>query len=111
MAKRPVSVTLEDANLLWLRAHVTRGTRRNLSDALDAVVTAARQRPAGPDESRSVMGSIDLPSSDPDLANADAYIRTLFPDVGRSAVLARETAAPYATQRRRPPAKRGGRRG
>lgn len=109
MAKRPVSVTLEDANLLWLRAHVTRGTRRSLSDALDAVVTAARQRPSGPDESRSVMGSIDLPSSDPDLADADAYIRTLFP--GRSAVVARETAAPYATQRRRPPAKRGGRRG
>jgi Arc/MetJ-type ribon-helix-helix transcriptional regulator len=105
MAKRPVSVTLEDANLLWLRAHVTRGTRRNLSDALDAVVTAARQRPAGVDESRSVRGSIDLPSSDPDLTDADAYIRALFQGDGRPAVIARKTAVRYATKRCRTPGK------
>jgi hypothetical protein len=77
MPKQPLSVTLERDNLLWLRGLTARGKRKSLSDALDALVTAARLAGThGP--SRSVAGTVDIPPDDPDLTGADAYIRSLF---------------------------------
>ena len=50
---------------------------------------------------RSVVGTIDLPSDDPDLAGADAYVRGLFDQsLGRPMQV-----------RERPPARKGKRRG
>ena len=40
MPKRPVSVTLDENNLLWLRGRMARRKRRSLSDAIDEVITA-----------------------------------------------------------------------
>ena len=77
MPKRPVSVTLDEDNLLWLRGRAARRKRRSLSDALDEVITAARTTGAL-EASRSVVGTIEIPSDDQALERADQYVRSLF---------------------------------
>jgi hypothetical protein len=75
MPKKAVSVTLDEANLLWLKG---RG-RDNLSAAIDDLITAARAgRLAVPAPVRSVVGTIDIAADDPGLEHADAAIRDLF---------------------------------
>ena len=78
MPKQPVSVTLDQDNLLWLRGRMTGRKRRSLSDALDEVITAARLGGLGANEIRSVVGTIDIASDDPLLERADAYVRSEF---------------------------------
>jgi hypothetical protein len=77
MSKRAVSLTLDEANLLWLKG---RGQGRgNLSAAIDDLITAARAgRPGIPAASRSVVGTIDIAGDDPNLERADRAIRDLF---------------------------------
>ena len=77
MPKKPLSVTLEESNILWLRGRARTGKERSLSEALDSVVTSARQGGYG-GEMRSAVGTIDLSPDDPDLATADASLRALF---------------------------------
>src|SRR5688572_33395145 len=77
MPKRPVSVTLDENNLLWLRGRMARRKRRSLSDAIDEVITAARASGAL-ETPRSVVGTIDLAADDLGLAHADSYTRALF---------------------------------
>jgi hypothetical protein len=80
MAKKAVSVTLDSANLLWLKGRTLARKGRSMSDTLDALVSEVRESgPFGAD-ARSVVGTIDLPADDPDLADADPYIRSLFGD-------------------------------
>ena len=58
MAKRPVSVTLETDNLVWLRGRAG-ASGESVSQVLDDIVTAARiEGRYGP--SRSVAGTIDI---------------------------------------------------
>ena len=78
MPKQPVSVTLDRDNLLWLRGRMAGRKRRSLSDALDEVITAARQGGLGANEIRSVVGTIDIAADDPLLERADAYVRSEF---------------------------------
>lgn len=78
MPKQPVSVTLDQDNLLWLRGQVAGRKRRSLSDALDEVITAARLGGLGANEIRSVIGTIDIAADDPLLERADAYVRGEF---------------------------------
>jgi hypothetical protein len=64
-----------------------------VSDVLDRIVGEARA--AGrtdPAAIRSVVGSIDLPDDDGDLAGADEYIRTLFAVSARRPMMVRERA-------------------
>jgi hypothetical protein len=77
MPKKAVSLTLDEANLLWLRG---RGHGRgNLSAAVDDLITEARAgRLGAPAPVRSVVGTIDLAADDPELARADAVVRELF---------------------------------
>lgn len=77
MPKKPVSLTLEESNLLWLRA---RGHGRgNLSAAVDALIAEARAGRLGPPAPvRSVVGTIDLALDDPQLEEADSIVRELF---------------------------------
>lgn len=77
MPKQPISVTLEEDNILWLKGRAHAAKRRSLSDALDQVVTAARTlgQAAG---ARSVAGTIDIAASDPGLTSADAALRRMF---------------------------------
>jgi hypothetical protein len=74
MAKRPLSVTLDENNLLWLRGRAGATGRRSLSDTLDEIVTAARTGGHGASASRSVAGTVDIPDIDPGLDTADAYL-------------------------------------
>lgn len=76
MPKAPVSVTLNTDNLHWLRGRMVSRKRRSLSDALDEIVTAARTGTSSLEPIRSVVGSVVIPVTDPDLSGADAYIRT-----------------------------------
>ena len=45
---------------------------------------------ADPAAVRSVVGSVDLPADDPDLQQADAYIRGLFAESAAQPILVRE---------------------
>ena len=106
MPKKAVSLTLEEANLVWLKG---RGYRDgNLSAAVDALITAARAGRLGTAPGlRSVVGTIDLAADDPQLLGADRAIRDLF-----AASLARpfrvsEVRPPYEPVRRKRSRRRG----
>ena len=94
MPKTAISVTLERDNLLWLRSQTAVAKRRSLSETLDQIVSDARQggRAAG-GASRSVVGTVDVNPDDPDLADADVYVRELVSRSTRRPFVARETPA------------------
>ncbi len=117
MPKKPLSVTLEEDNLLWLKGRVAASGRRSLSEALDEIVTAARTGGHGASASRSVVGTVDIADVDPGLDGADDYLRTMFEASLTRPVLVREdsvasgapAAAPHRPRARsaRRPARRG----
>jgi hypothetical protein len=98
--KRAISITLGEDNLLWLKGQA--GASGSVSAVIDQLVREART--GGRTNAaaiRSVVGTIDLPADDPDLAGADAYIRSLFD----------ESLARPMRVRERPPGQKGKRRG
>jgi hypothetical protein len=77
MPKKAVSLTLDEANLVWLKGRAY--GQGNLSAAVDNLITAARAgRLGAPAQVRSVVGSIDLAADDPRLERADRTMRDLF---------------------------------
>ena len=106
MGKKSVSVTIEEANLLWLRG---RGYGRgNLSAALDDLITAARAGQLGiAAPVRSVVGTIDLAADDPELAGADDVVRDLFAHSLSRPMIVREPRAGERAARRRRTTRRG----
>lgn len=100
--RKPISVTLAEDNLLWLRGQAARTAKGSVSEVLDRIVSEAR---AGgrtdPAAVRSVVGSVDLPDDDPDLAQADADIRSLFAASARQPMLVRERSARRSARRSR----------
>jgi len=106
MSKRAVSLTLDEANLLWLKG---RGHGHgNLSAAVDDLITAARAGGFGaPAAVRSVVGTIDLAVDDPRLERADSVVRDLFGSSLARPLSVSETRASYEPVR---PAKRSRRR-
>jgi hypothetical protein len=108
MPKQPVSVTLDAANLTWLRGRVGAGAARNLSDLIDQIIREARTA-GGTTAARSVIGSIDLDPNDPDLEAADEDVRSLFAKSLARPFMVRERAStPAATRATRPPRRRRG---
>lgn len=99
MPKKPISVTLDEANLIWLKGRAASTKRRSLSEALDAVITAARTGGHGADAARSVAGSIDIADDDPNLDRADDYVAALVAGSLGRPFIARET--PPAPARRK----------
>ena len=77
MPKLPLSVTLEQDNLLWLRGRVAAGKRKSLSEALDEILTAARVG-GQVANARSVVGTVDIAADDPGLERADEHVRAQF---------------------------------
>jgi hypothetical protein len=76
MPRKALSVTLDAANVTWLKGRAG-AMRESLSEVLDQIVTLARH--SGPAiATRSVVGTIDLDASDPLLERADATVRTIF---------------------------------
>ena len=100
--KKAVSVTLAQDNLLWLRGQAAASPSGSLSEVLDRLVhdarTGGRTHAAA---IRSVVGTIDLPPDDPDLASADAYVRTLFDASLRRPMLVKEQAPRYRTRKKK----------
>lgn len=77
--KRAISVTVEEDNLVWLKGQAGASTGGSVSEVIDRLVREARM--SGRTDAaaiRSVVGSIDLPHDDGDLAGADSYVRALF---------------------------------
>ena len=98
--KRAISVTIAEDNLLWLKGQA--GAGGSVSAVIDQLVQEART--GGRTNAaaiRSVVGTIDLPPDDPDLAGADAYIRSLFD----------ESLSRPMQVREHPPRRKGKRRG
>src|SRR5258708_5804656 len=100
--KRAISVTIGEDNLLWLKGQAGASTGSSVSAVIDRLVREART--GGRTDAaaiRSVVGTVDLPPDDEDLAGADAYIRRLFDESLGRPIQVRE----------RPPARKGKRRG
>lgn len=92
MPKHALSITLDQDNLLWLRAQTAAAKGRSLSETLDRLITDARQAGrVGAHTVRSVVGTVDINGDDPDLETADAYVRGLFERSARQPFLVRET--------------------
>ena len=91
MPKRPVSVTLDVDNLLWLKARAVSTKRRSLSDELDRLIAEARLRDdPGAATIRSVVGTVDINPDDPGLESADEYVRALFDASSARPILVKE---------------------
>ena len=77
--RRPISVTIDEDNLLWLKAQAAATAKGSVSEILDRLVGDARAAGrTGAAAIRSVTGTIDLPANDPDLEEASAYVRVMF---------------------------------
>jgi hypothetical protein len=99
--KKAVSLTIEEANLLWVKGQAT-ARDGNVSSVVDELITEARrggrQRPGSV---RSVVGTIDLPDDDPDLLRADEHIRSVYERSLRRPVLAKERSARFSVRAKR----------
>lgn len=77
MSKQSISVKISSDNLLWLRGRARAAGTRSISEAIDRLISDARTgRSDGPH--RTVVGTIKISDSDPDLSEADADLRALF---------------------------------
>lgn len=98
MARRAVSVTLDEGNLLWLRGRARVDADGNLSEVIDRLVTKARTGSEEPQPIRSVVGTVRIPADDPDLSKAKAAVRALFEESLSRPLYVRETAEPFGTK-------------
>jgi hypothetical protein len=94
MAKRAVSLTLGESNVLWLQAAAGRRGIRSMSELVDQLITDARAGGAGAAPPQSVIGTIDIDRADPDLEAADLAIRDLFAESLRRPFVVREARTP-----------------
>jgi hypothetical protein len=101
MAKKAVSVTLDETNVLWLRARARMSRSNNVSEALDQLVTEARLgRKAVSKGWPSLVGTIDL-KDDPDLLKADEAVKAYWSEWSSSTPAIREDPPAKAMKRRK----------
>lgn len=94
--RKAISLTLSHDNLLWLKGQATRTAKGSISEVLDGIVREARKSGgAQRDSVRSVANTIDLPEDDPNLEQADGYIRALFAGSARQPIMVRERKKSY----------------
>lgn len=96
--KRPVSITLDEDSLIWLKGQAAAATQGNVSEVINRLIAHARADGNGHFASRSVAGTVDLPS-DTAVEEASEYVRALFDRSLNRALTAPEPRA--AKQRRR----------
>jgi len=78
MPKRAISLTLEEANLLWLKGRARVLAGGSLSGAVDHLIDEARAGRLGAvAPARSVVGTIDVPD-DAALVEGSEVLRSLF---------------------------------
>ena len=98
--KQAISVTLGADNVTWLKGRAGAGGVRSVSEFLDQLVTAARQSGrVGP--ATSVVGTIDIDSSDPWLETADAALQSIYETALGRPLVARAAAARSGVPARR----------
>ena len=78
MAKKAISVTLSQENLLWLRAQAAARGKKSVSETLDQLLEQARTGESVKSASQSVRGMIRVAPSDQELREADREIRAQF---------------------------------
>jgi len=100
MGKRAISLTLDTDNLVWLKARVGATGLRSLSELVDRLISEARTHGSARPVT-SVVGTIDIADSDPELLEADAAIRALFGSSLDRPLLVAESAVPYQSSKRR----------
>ena len=109
MPKKPVSLTLEEANLVWLKGRARILTGGSISEAVDQLVAEARAGRLGASPApRSVVGTIDL--ADPSLSGADAEVRELFAGSLSRPFTVHEASGPAYRSTRPPMTKTRGKR-
>jgi len=102
MAKRPVSLTIDESNLVWVRGVAERSGARSLSEAVDRLITAARESGGvAAADARSVVGTIDISATDAALDGADQAMRDLFAQSMSRPMLARDARVSSTPKRRR----------
>jgi hypothetical protein len=100
--KKAVSVTLGEENLLWLRGQAAASASGSLSEVLDRLVYDARSGGRVHAATiRSVVGTVDLPPDDEDLAGADSYVRALFDRSLRRPILVKKNSPRYRRRKAR----------
>jgi len=101
MPKKAMSVTLDAANVLWLKGRARVSSGNNVSEELDKIITAARFGKGGVAPAVvSAVGLVDL-SDDPNLERADAALRQMWDEYLEKASVMNEDAPPYAVSRRK----------
>lgn len=95
MAKHAISVTIDLANLTWLKARVGAAGARSVSDLVDRLITEARTSGSA-GGIRSVAGTIDIDAADPLLDHADEAIAALFEQSLHRPALVKERLPRYA---------------
>jgi hypothetical protein len=106
MSKQAISVTLDETNLVWLRARAGAGGARSVSALLDRLISDARKSGSAR-QATSVVGTIDIAGSDPLLLGADAAVRDMFRSSLQRPLLAKEKRASYRASSRRGRPRRG----
>jgi hypothetical protein len=98
MARKAMSVTLDEANVLWLRGQARMSPGNNVSETLDRLITRVRlgrTLPGG--RPPSVVGTVDL-LDDPLLLKADEAVRAWFAEsLSRSSMELNEDAPGMTT--------------
>lgn len=106
MPKQAISLTLDIDNLTWLKGRVGAAGARSVSELLDQLVSEARASgTTGP--SRSVVGTVDIDPSDPNLERADETVRAMYEASVRRPLMLRERRPAYGVPTRPKKKRRG----
>jgi len=101
MPKKAISVTLDESNVLWLKARARMSSSNNVSEALDQLVTEARMNgKAVPRPWPSLVGTIDL-KDDPELLKADEFVKAYWNEWLSAQSMANEDRSAKPKRKRR----------
>lgn len=98
--KQAISVTLDSANVTWLKGRAGASGLRSVSELLDTLVREARTK-GTVGTTRSVVGTVDIDPNDPLLREADALVRAAFDRSLRRPMVAKERSPEYRVRRSR----------
>jgi len=88
MSRQAISVTLDEDNILWLRARAGAARLRSVSELLNQIVSMARRSKSAP-HLKSVVGTLRIAPDDCALETADAAVLELFDAALTGASMAR----------------------
>jgi hypothetical protein len=102
MAKKAVSITLDESNLLWLKGRARVLAGGSLSEAIDQLIDEARAGTLGAVEApRSIVGTIDVPDDAVLVAAADDVRGMFHTSLSRPVALRHKLPAAAAAKPKR----------